>query len=102
MVEKFVQKAKKKKNKNNAESKLQIKGWENPAPFYIFVFLWYIYPKRGILKLEVIGMGFKDLPGGANSKKDLSATKKPTDQQASAVSNSPNQQESLTNTKPSQ
>lgn len=46
-------------------------------------------------------MGFKDLPGGSNSKQDQSAAEKTTAQQAPVASNAPQKQESLANNTPS-
>ena len=46
-------------------------------------------------------MGFKDLPGGSNSKQDQSAAEKTTAQQAPVAGNSPQKQEAPVNSTPS-
>lgn len=47
-------------------------------------------------------MGFKDLPGGSGSKQGQATASKTTAQQAPAASNSLQNQNNLTNSKPSQ
>jgi hypothetical protein len=104
LAKKFARKLKKRKKKKSAASKSQAKEWKYPLLsifFNFFTILWYIYPKRRILRLEVSGMGFKDLPGGSNSKQNQSAAEKTTAQQAPVASNSPQKQEAPVNSTPS-
>ena len=78
---------------------------ETIPPCFIFIKIiihGIIIQFKGILKLEVSGMGFKDLPGGSSAKQGQSAADKTTAQQAPAASDTLQKQESLTNTKSSQ